>query len=138
MDSSLLNNLMMAAAITMAIYLVRRRLSSPTVEVGVLAEALARGAMVVDVRSAGEFASGHVAEARNIPVDQLARRTRDLGSKKRPVIVYCASGMRSRSARSSLEREGFASVIDLGSMRNAERALQAAREAPAALEANHD
>ncbi len=74
------------------------------------------GAKLVDVRSPGEFASGHIDGAINVPVSELATRTGELGDKSKPVVVYCASGMRSASAASMLRRAGFAEVHDLGAI----------------------
>jgi rhodanese-related sulfurtransferase len=75
-----------------------------------------RGATVVDVRTPGEFASGHVRDARNIPVDQLLKRLDEVPPG--PVIVYCASGMRSRRARAILEgAEGY-EVLDMSRLGN--------------------
>ena len=48
------------------------------------------GARLVDVRSAGEFASGHLEGAVNIPVESLSTRIAELGDKDRPTILYCA------------------------------------------------
>lgn len=75
------------------------------------------GAHLLDVRSPGEFSGGHIPGARNIPVHELGARVAELGpDKERPVVVYCASGMRSASAASTLKRAGFARVEDLGGM----------------------
>ena len=77
---------------------------------------VAGGARLVDVRSAGEYASGHLDGALNVPVQDLAKRMEELGDKKKPVVLYCASGMRSASAAGTLRRAGFADVHDLGAM----------------------
>lgn len=54
-----------------------------------LAERLARGrAVVVDVRPAAEFAAGHIAGARSVPLDQLAEAAAGL-PRSREVIAYC-------------------------------------------------
>lgn len=74
------------------------------------------GAALIDVRSPAEFASGHLPGALNLPVGELKTRIADIGSKERPVVVYCASGMRSASAASVLRQSGFREVHDLGSM----------------------
>lgn len=76
---------------------------------------VASGALLVDVRTAGEFASGHIDGAKNIPVADLDRRAKEL-AKDKVVIVYCASGMRSASAARTLKSLGFGVVHDLGSM----------------------
>lgn len=72
------------------------------------------GAKLVDVRSPGEHAAGHIEGSVNVPVGELASRVAELGDKSKPVVVYCASGMRSASAVSILKRAGFADVYDLG------------------------
>lgn len=80
--------------------------------------AVAAGARVVDVRSPGEFAGGHVPGAINVPVNELGRRIQELGATDKPVVVYCASGARSASAAQALRRAGFADVLDVGPMRS--------------------
>ncbi len=77
---------------------------------------VAEGALLLDVRSPGEFAAGHLPGALNIPVGDLGRRAGELGAKDRPLVVYCASGMRSASAAGQLRALGFAAVHDLGGM----------------------
>ncbi len=80
----------------------------------VLTKTLESGATVLDVRSPGEFAAGHVRGALNVPVDQLGLRLSELGEPgAEAIVVYCASGMRSRRARSILQSVGF-TVVDAG------------------------
>lgn len=71
------------------------------------------GALLLDVRSEGEFRGGSLPGAKNIPVQALGQRLGEL-DKARPVVVFCASGMRSSSAASLLKRSGFTEVHDLG------------------------
>jgi phage shock protein E len=73
-------------------------------------------ALLLDVRSEGEFAAGHLPGAVNVPVTQLAAKLDTLGDKGRPVVVYCASGMRSTRAASLLRDAGFSRVLNLGAM----------------------
>jgi phage shock protein E len=77
---------------------------------------VADGATLVDVRSPGEFASGHIDGALNIPVSALRRRLDELPSDAE-VVVYCASGMRSSSAAKQLRSAGF-TAHDLGAIRS--------------------
>ncbi len=79
-------------------------------------ELVQHGARLVDVRTHAEFSRGHLEGALNIPVQELASRVSEVGSKDVPVVVYCASGVRSASARSILKNAGF-EVHDLGAMR---------------------
>lgn len=74
------------------------------------------GATLLDVRTPGEFSSGHVEGALNISVQSLDQRVGELGDKEKPVVVYCRSGQRSRSAMGFLISQGFTRVYDLGPM----------------------
>ncbi|MFT7518790.1 MAG: phage shock protein E [Kiritimatiellia bacterium] len=77
---------------------------------------IAEGAVLVDVRSPGEFGGGHIEGALNIPVGALGGRLHEL-QVEREIVVYCASGMRSNSAARGLRAQGF-TVHDLGSIRS--------------------
>jgi phage shock protein E len=74
------------------------------------------GALLLDVRTQEEFALRHIEGALNIPVQQLDRRIGELGTKDRPVVVYCRSGRRSAHAARMLQEAGYTSVHDLGGM----------------------
>ena len=70
--------------------------------------------VVLDVRTGGEFAGGHLEGAVLIPVQELARRSGELAAHKGdPVLVYCASGNRSTVAAKMLIDAGFERVINL-------------------------
>ncbi len=77
---------------------------------------VAEGALLVDVRTPAEFAAGHLEGAKNIPVQELAQRASELGSKDSAIVVYCRSGARSGSAASYLKGQGFTQISDLGAM----------------------
>jgi len=71
-------------------------------------------ALVVDVREANEFASGHVLGAKNMPLAKLDASGAELAKKKeRPVIVYCDGGERSAKALAALKKHGFTRVANL-------------------------
>jgi len=72
------------------------------------------GALIIDVRTEGEFAGGHIKGSINIPVDQLRNNLNKLKDKNKPVITCCASGMRSASAKSLLIQNGYAEVYNAG------------------------
>lgn len=76
---------------------------------------LSEGAVLVDVRSPGEFASGHIEGAQNVPVDRIATLQESVDTST-TVVVYCASGMRSARAGALLKNVGYDSVYDLGSI----------------------
>lgn len=81
-------------------------------------EAVARGALLLDVRTPAEFADGHIPGAVNIPVQELAQRAGELPDRDRQIVVYCRSGRRSADAARWLEQRGHGRVIDLGGMSN--------------------
>ena len=78
------------------------------------AELVKNGAIILDVRSKGEFNSGHIKGAVNIPVDVLRNNLAQLKDKNKTVITCCASGMRSASAKNILKTNGFTNVYNAG------------------------
>ena len=74
------------------------------------------GALVVDVRTADEFAAGHVNGATNIPVGEIKGRMGELGPKDRTIVVYCRSGVRAGTAKSALTEAGFTNVLNAGGL----------------------
>lgn len=81
-------------------------------------EKIKQGALVVDVRTPSEFSTTHYEGATNIPVQELNGRLAQLGDKKRAIVVYCASGMRSAQAARILTAAGFTDVTDAGGLGN--------------------
>jgi phage shock protein E len=85
------------------------------------AQMVKNGAIILDVRSKGEFAGGHIKDAINIPVDVLKNSLTQLKDKNKTIITCCASGMRSASAKSILKTHGYTDVHNGGgwsSLRN--------------------
>ena len=82
-----------------------------------LADVMARGGVIIDVRTPAEFAGGNVKGSVNIPLASLPAQLSKL-KKEKPVITCCASGMRSSSAKSTLESNGFKEVYNGGSWYN--------------------
>lgn len=72
------------------------------------------GAIVLDVRTPGEYATGHIRGSVNIPVQDLQVADLSRLKKGKPIITCCASGMRSASAKSILLSKGFAEVYNGG------------------------
>ena len=97
-----------------AVYL---RFSAVRISAADARQLVANGATLLDVRSPEEFAGGHIDGALGIPIQELSGRIDELGDKADPIVVYCQSGTRSAMAKRILESNGFASVHDLGSMR---------------------
>jgi phage shock protein E len=78
------------------------------------AELVKQGALILDVRTKSEYASGHIKSSINISVDQLGSNLNKLKDKNKPIITCCASGMRSASAKSILKSKGYTNVHNGG------------------------
>ena len=74
-----------------------------------------RGALLIDVRTAGEFSSGHLEGALNIPYQETAALETAIGPDKgRAVSLYCRSGRRSGLAAAALADRGYTNVVNIG------------------------
>lgn len=99
------------------------KLLSKSKEVGV-AQAVQlinrQDAAVIDVREPGEFRGGHIPNARNIPLGQIAGKLKDLEKlKDKPLVLSCQTGSRSAQAAATLKQAGFAEVYNLAGGMNA-------------------
>jgi len=72
-----------------------------------------QGAVILDVRSPGEYKQGHIKGSINAPLNDLSKQLSKL-KKESTVITCCASGMRSASAKSILKSNGFTQVHNGG------------------------
>ncbi|MBQ7364615.1 MAG: NPCBM/NEW2 domain-containing protein [Clostridia bacterium] len=80
---------------------------------------LAKGAMLLDVRSAAEYATEHLTGAVNLDYTEIASGIEALiPDKTQPLLVYCSSAKRSAQAVKTLTRLGYTAVYHLGSMAN--------------------
>ncbi|MBK7129092.1 MAG: rhodanese-like domain-containing protein [Crocinitomicaceae bacterium] len=70
-------------------------------------EMLANGAVIIDVRTPQEFQGGNVKGSKNIPLDRIENEVKKIKAMNKPVVVCCASGMRSGQAKSILQRHGI-------------------------------
>ena len=87
------------------------------------AELMKNGAIVLDVRTKGEYNGGHIKGSKNIPLNSLGQNLKKVGDKNKPVITCCASGMRSASAKNLLETAGYKEVYNGGGWRNLQNKL---------------
>jgi rhodanese-related sulfurtransferase len=67
----------------------------------------ARGAVIIDVRTKAEFQQGAIRGSKNIPLQNINTQIEAIKKLNKPVIVCCASGMRSGSAASILNSQGI-------------------------------
>ena len=90
--------------------------------------------VLIDVRSAGEFAEGGLPGARNIPHEEIAPGIAALNlDKDTPIVLYCRSGRRSGLAQQRLRELGYRQVLNAGSYEQLRARLA---EAQAGSEAN--
>ena len=85
-------------------------------------EFIAKGAIIIDVRSPGEFSGGHIKGSKNIPLNEISSKIDEIKKQNKPVITCCASGMRSSQATSILKQNGI-DVINGGGWQNLQSKL---------------
>lgn len=74
-----------------------------------------KGALIIDARTAKEYAGGHISGAINIPFDVAVKQFKSLRiAKDRQVVLYCRSGNRSGKALASLEKAGYTNLHNGG------------------------
>jgi phage shock protein E len=70
-------------------------------------ELVANGAIIVDVRTAGEYKAGHIPGSKNFPLDNIQSKVAELKKLNKPVITVCRSGSRSGMAKGILQSSGI-------------------------------
>ena len=73
-------------------------------------EFVTKGAIIIDVRSPGEFTGGHIKGSKNIPLNEINAKINEIKKLNKPVIACCASGMRSSQATSILKQNGIDAI----------------------------
>lgn len=96
-----------------------------------LAEMLAQGAIVLDVRSKEEFMAGHPAGAQNVPLPELDRQLLKIINQKKTVITCCVSGRRSGIAAQQLKAAGV-QAVNGGPWQNVASAINKNKQATSA------
>jgi phage shock protein E len=105
---------LLVIAIVLAIYLLVKR--SGQVSAKEAHALLKKGALVIDVRTAGEFVAGHLPFAVNLPLNEIETAiTRRVREKNQVLLLHCQSGMRSGAAMKKLKAMGYPHVYNLGS-----------------------
>ena len=81
-------------------------------------------AVIIDVRSPGEFAGGHVEGAINLPIDSITEADiLKVAEKDQPIVLYCHSGGRASIVQNKMIAWGFSSVRNLKTMAGVQQAL---------------
>jgi len=115
--------LLLAAALLALLTVLRR---ADLISARAAREYLEKGALVVDVRTPGEYAAGHLPTAIHLPLDRiettLPKRVPD---KNTVLLLHCQSGVRSGVAKRKLRAKGYANAFNLGSLARAGRIVAA-------------
>ena len=85
-------------------------------------EYMDKGAVIIDVRTVGEFREGHIKNSKNIPLGNIFSKVNEIKRLEKPVIVCCRSGMRSAQAASILKNSGI-DVMNGGGWQSLENKL---------------
>jgi phage shock protein E len=116
--------LLIIAAVIVAILLLKR---TSQISARDAVAHLKQGALVIDVRSPGEFNSGHLPSAINIPLDVIATALPvRVPDKNQVLLLHCQSGMRSAIAVGKLKSIGYANTFNLGSLSRAKATVDGA------------
>ena len=101
--------LIIALAIPALILMLRTRVSADGAVTATAAADMikeTKDLQVIDVRTSAEYAEGHLAKAKLIPVQEIAQRLAEI-DKSKPVLLYCRSGHRSGNALKILQSKGY-------------------------------
>jgi phage shock protein E len=91
-------------------------------------ELLKKGALVVDVRTEAEYASGSVKGSTNVPLDRFeASLSMVAPDKSKPLLLHCRSGMRSASALKIARQLGYTNAYNLGGFDHAQKMVEESR-----------
>lgn len=91
---------------------------------------LTAGALVIDVRSPGEFQADNVPGAINIPLGELREALpKHVKDKQQVLLLHCLSGGRSAIAKQQARGLGYANALNLGSLARAKTVAQSTRQA---------
>ena len=73
-----------------------------------------KGALLIDVRSSQEYDEDHINGAINIPLYNIKKEIEKIAKDKNQIIIlYCATGARSKKAKTEIEKLGYENVYNL-------------------------
>lgn len=89
-------------------------LKQPDINAGVEQYKTVSGAVLLDVRTPGEYREGHIPGSRNLPLQTIDKAAEIVDNKDIPLFVHCLSGGRSRQAAAVLKQMGYTNVTNIG------------------------
>ena len=91
----------------------------------VLQQDLLATALIIDVRTDGEWKTGFVEDAKHIPINDLEKRLKEIQAfKNEPIFTYCAGGRRAERAKNLLIKNGFTNETNLVGIQDASKKLE--------------
>jgi rhodanese-related sulfurtransferase len=105
----------LAALLAVAFYELRLRATSALqVSAADAVRLINKGALVIDVRKAEEYAAGHIVNARNVALDKLQQGDDAIKKQKDKILLtVCDSGSQAGRAADLLRRTGYANVFNI-------------------------
>lgn len=89
----------------------------------IAADLIRQDALLIDVRSAEEFAGGHIEGAINIPHDDTEALAEAIGDRERLTVLYCGSGRRAGRAQATLAQQGYMNIHNGTGLKRLQSAL---------------
>ena len=84
-----------------------------------------QGYLIVDVRTAKEYADGHIPHAINIPMDQFGEDPpQQLPDRSQTIFVYCVKGIRSMNVANRLAHMGYKNIVEMGGIQDWHGAIE--------------
>lgn len=77
---------------------------------------VANGAQFIDIRTAEEYADGHIDGAKNVTLQDIQDGKMPAADKTKTIYVYCQTGTRSKQAAFVLKNLGYQNIVDLGAI----------------------
>jgi phage shock protein E len=120
-----MKTILIICGIALITYIAYRTYRIVTLDKG-LSTLVAKGAIILDVRTVGEFESGHIKGAVNIPLSHLHKGTINLDTNA-TIITCCSHGLRSVKAVSVLHERGYRKVYNGGAWSDLEESISKSR-----------
>ena len=89
-------------------------LKRPDINQGVKEYSATDDAVLLDVRTPGEYREGHIPGSKNVPLQSIDKVGDIIENKGTPIFVHCLSGARSRQATAVLQQMGYSNVKNIG------------------------
>jgi len=90
--------------------------SAPSLSIQTIKNDVVKGGQLIDVRTAEEYAAGHIDGAINLSLQDIQAGKMPTIAKDKPIYLYCHSGNRSGQATTILKAAGYTNIIDLGAI----------------------